>query len=63
MMHLILNKEKTHLHIMIRSMLVRIDTILQEQISLQVQEEKMRRVFQIITKIAKDLEAEDDIVL
>ena len=62
MMHAILDKEKIRLHAMIRATLKRIDSISQERKSLQAQEEKLDRVLQMITKMSKDLETEENIV-
>ncbi len=62
MMHAILNKEKTRLHSMIRTTLERIDSISQEQKSLQAREEKLGRVLQMITKVSQDLEAEENMI-
>lgn len=61
-MHIILDKKKSYLHTIIRAILKQINTILQEQKSLQVQKKELRRVFQIITKMSKDLEVEENIV-
>lgn len=60
-MHVILDKEETRLHAMIRATLERIDSISQERKSLQVQEKKLVRVLQMIT-VSKDLETEENIV-
>lgn len=62
MMHAILDEEEICLHAIIKATLERINSILQERKSLQVQEEKLGWVFQIITKVSKDLETEENIV-
>lgn len=63
MMYAILDEEKIRLYAMIRATLERIDTISQDRKFLQAQEEKMGRVIQIITKVAKDLEAEEKMIV
>lgn len=62
MMHAILDEEETCLHAMIRATLERIDSISQERKSLQAREEKLGRVLRMITKVSKDLEAEENTV-
>lgn len=62
MIYAILNEEETCLHTIIKATLEWIDTILQEQKSLQVWEEKLRRVLQMITKVLQDLKAEENMV-
>lgn len=47
---------------MIRAMLEQINIILQTRKSLQVQKEKLGQVLQIITKVSKDLEVEENMV-
>lgn len=47
---------------MIRAKLEQIDTISQQRKSLQAREEKLEQVLQMITKVSKDLEAEDSMV-
>lgn len=61
-MYVILDGEKTHLHAMIRITPEQIDTILQGRKTLQAREEKLGRVFKMINKVLKDLEAEENIV-
>lgn len=60
MMYTILNEEEIRLHIMIRATLEQIDIILQEQKSLQTQEEKLGQVLQMIIKVSQDLEMEEN---
>lgn len=62
MMHAILNEEETPLHTLIKSTYKRIDTISQQQKSLQAQEEKLKRVLQRLLKATKELEAEETVV-
>lgn len=62
MIYAILNEEEIRLHTMIRAMLKQIDTISQERKSLQVWKEKLKRVFQMITKVLQDLKAKENMV-
>lgn len=60
MMYLILDEEETRLYAIIRGTLERIDYILQEQKSLQVQKKKFGQVFQMIIEMSQDLEKEEN---
>lgn len=62
MMYAILNEEKTHLHAIIRARLEQINSIMQKRKSLQALKEKLGWVLQMITKVSKDLETEENTV-
>lgn len=62
MIYAILDEEEIRLHAMIRATLEQINSILQERKSLLVWEEKLDRVLQIITKVSKNLEIEENMV-
>lgn len=61
-MYAILNREETRLHTMIRATLKRIDSISQERKFLQARKKKLGRVLQMITKVSKNLETEENTV-
>lgn len=50
-MYTILDEEETRLHTMIRVILERIDSILQERKFLQAREKKLGQILQMITKV------------